>query len=154
MQASLLGQYRHDIGAASARRKWRLQRNPKAEYLLSGPMAGIRHILPVEWEQQTSATIIASPLSCKQKVLAEDACLFRTRVMVNLNPSPTWTWEFAFRTHRSDQVLFSLQTINSEGIQIRLDRDFFLRVDSGKPIPICQLSDGRWHTMSILSEAG
>ncbi|RCN31594.1 hypothetical protein ANCCAN_22619 [Ancylostoma caninum] len=54
--------------------------NAKAEYALSGPMAGIRHILPVDWDQDTSATVVASPLSCRQKVLPEDGCLFRTRV--------------------------------------------------------------------------
>ncbi|VDN25778.1 unnamed protein product [Cylicostephanus goldi] len=121
-----------------------IEENPKAEYLLSGPMAGIRHIIPAEWDQETSATIVASSLTCKQKILAEDECLFKTRVMVKLDPSPIWTWEFAFRTHRSDQVLFTLRTINSE--------NFFLRVNSGKPIPVGQLSDGRWHTMNIVSD--
>ncbi|KAL6731296.1 hypothetical protein Aduo_002174 [Ancylostoma duodenale] len=128
--------------------------NAKAEYALSGPMAGIRHILPVDWDQDTLATVVASPLSCRQKVLPEDGCLFRTRVMVNLDLNPTWIWEFAFRTHRSDQALFSLQTANGDVVRTMLERDFFLRVDTGKPIPLCQLSDGFWHTVAILSEDG
>ncbi|RCN31593.1 hypothetical protein ANCCAN_22618 [Ancylostoma caninum] len=74
--------------------------------------------------------------------------------MVNLDLNPTWIWEFAFRTHRSDQALFSLHTANADVVRIMLERDFFLRVDTGKPIPLCQLSDGLWHTVAILSEDG
>ncbi|ETN84909.1 hypothetical protein NECAME_06634 [Necator americanus] len=68
--------------------------------------------------------------------------------------NPTWSWEFAFRTHRSDQALFSLRTDSSESIQIRLERDFFLRIGSEKPSPVSQLSDGQWHTITLTSEAG
>ncbi|KAK6022914.1 hypothetical protein OSTOST_11371, partial [Ostertagia ostertagi] len=116
-------------------------------------MAGVRHILPQNWNSDILATVTASPLYCKQKVLLQPECLFRSQILVSLKPSTSWTWEFAFRTHRSN--LFTLHTTNSDTLQVRLDQDFFLRTDSSDgPIPVGQLSDGRWHTVTIYSKEG
>ncbi|KAK6036615.1 hypothetical protein COOONC_25880 [Cooperia oncophora] len=86
--------------------------NARVEYSVLNHMAGIRHILPQNWNNDILATVIASPLYCKQKV-------------------------------RSTTKLF---------IPIS---DYFLLTDSSDGlIPVGQLSDGRWHTISIHSKQG
>ncbi|EPB66208.1 hypothetical protein ANCCEY_14702 [Ancylostoma ceylanicum] len=138
MQTPLPGQRAHDVGAAVARRSRRLQRR-LSHAIHARSNFGNRHGNPFRIVQATQG-------------YREPEC--ELSVMVNLDLSPTWIWEFSFRTHRSDQALFSLHTANSDVTRIRLERDFFLRVDTGKPIPLCQLSDGLWHTVAILSEDG
>nr|CDJ91463.1 CRE-BAM-2 protein [Haemonchus contortus] len=129
--------------------------NTRVEYSILAHMAGVRHILPQNWNSDILATVVASPLYCKQKVLLEPNCLFRSHILVGLKPSTSWTWEFAFRTHRSDQNLFSIHTSNSRTLLVHLERDFFLRTDSSDvPFPVHQLSDGQWHTITIHSKQG
>ncbi|KAK5972013.1 BAM-2, partial [Trichostrongylus colubriformis] len=129
--------------------------NTRVEYSVLNHMAGIRHILPQNWNNDILATVVASPLYCKQRVLLEPNCLFRSQILVNFNPSPSWAWEFAFRTHRSNQNLFSLHTSDSQTLPVRLERDFFLRtLSSDEPIPVGQLTDGRWHTVTIHLKQG
>ncbi|KAJ1358788.1 hypothetical protein KIN20_017307 [Parelaphostrongylus tenuis] len=126
----------------------------KAEYTLVGAMAGIRHILPHNWNNDIEVTLVASPLLCKQKTILLPNCLFRSQVVVGIDTISKWTWEFAFRTQRSDQTLFSLHTTHSQAVHIRIENDFFLRVDSEPLIAIGQLSDGFWHTVTIYSHQG
>ncbi|VDM61984.1 unnamed protein product [Angiostrongylus costaricensis] len=128
--------------------------NEQAEYSLVGPRAGIRHILPHNWADDIEATVVASPLLCRQKTVLLPNCLFRSKVVVSVKPGSTWIWEFAFRSQRSDQILFSLHTVHSQIVHIRIQKDFFLRVDSEPLIPIGQLSDGLWHTVTIYSKHG
>ncbi|VDP16030.1 unnamed protein product [Heligmosomoides polygyrus] len=120
-------------------------------------MAGIRHIIPQNWDSEILATVVASPLRCQQKVLAEPNCLFRSQVGGRFWPVGwplSWSWEFAFRTQRSSQNLFSLHTSDAQTLLVRLERDFFLRTDSPRLTSVGQLSDGRWHTVTIHLQQG
>ncbi|KAE9418664.1 hypothetical protein Angca_001326 [Angiostrongylus cantonensis] len=128
--------------------------NEQAEYSLLGPMAGVRHILPHNWDDDIEATVVASPLLCKQKTVLLPNCLFQSQVVVSVKPRSTWIWEFAFRSQRSDQILFSLHTIHSQIVYIRIQKDFFLSVNSEPLIAVGQLSDGLWHTVTIYSKHG
>ncbi|WKX90023.1 hypothetical protein Q1695_009117 [Nippostrongylus brasiliensis] len=128
--------------------------NSRVDYSVLSLMAGIRHIVPHKWSHEILATVMASPLFCKQKVLLEPNCLFRSQVLVSVKPTASWSWEFAFRTRRSTQNLFSIHTSDSQTLQVRLERDFFLQTDVGGTFSVGQLSDGRWHTVTITTEEG
>lgn len=44
------------------------------------------------------------------------------QILVSLKPTVSWSWEFAFRTQRSSQNLFSLHTSDSQTLLVRLER--------------------------------
>ncbi|CAD6194769.1 unnamed protein product [Caenorhabditis auriculariae] len=125
---------------------------PVQKVTLDGLMAGVRHILPNEDHYQLSPTISASSLVCRHDVL--DACLVRGKVEVDLDVNSDWTYEFAFRTDQANQTLVAFHTSESTTLPIRLENDFFIRVDSAAPVPVGLLSDARWHTIVVHSVRG
>uniref|UniRef100_A0A1I7WPR3 LAM_G_DOMAIN domain-containing protein n=1 Tax=Heterorhabditis bacteriophora TaxID=37862 RepID=A0A1I7WPR3_HETBA len=129
----------------------KMKGNSISKFELVGPMAGIRHILPLEDNYSKSATVVASSLICRQRVLSDHECLIHSKIEVDFNLNSEWNYKFAFRTDRSDQNLFSLHTAEPKTVHIRLEKDFFIRVDSSLSTAISHLSDSHWHTVSIHS---
>lgn len=121
------------------------EEGPEQIIQLSGPQAGIRHILPDVDEYPLSSIISASSVVCEH--VQSDECLVRGRVEIDVQPSP-WHYEFAFRTDQSNQTLFTFES-GPEHLEVRLENDFFIRVGHSAPIAIGHLTDSQWHTVAV-----